>query len=346
MESRKKKISVFFILFSVLYFLFSRLPVSASNHEDLLKSIEEKSKELNEINSQIQSTQKQIVETEQKGKTLKQEIKRADYRISQLNLSIKSSEIQIEKLNLEIGTLEYDISAKIKTIETKKTAITNFLRELNSKDRESVLLAFLNSKSLADGLFEAQSIENISSGLEREISSLEDIKADLENSLGKTSDHKDAVKNENLKLRGKKQITEGEKKDRNELLRVTKNQEKAYQEQLKTLEKQQDEIAKLQFGRHAGKGLVGDDRGADLGQVPFGVAGKFIVKIFGNDKFEHSVAEKLQALVVCQWKIGMFIQIRTMHNSLFKVATGFQWDVQDFCECLNIFLHTRKYKFD
>lgn len=239
---KKIVIVTFTVLLYTFYLLLAR--IHASNHEPLLKSIEEKSKELAEINNQIQTTQKQIVETEQKGKTLKQEIKRTDYRISQLNLSIKSSEIQIDKLNLEIDNLEYDITGKTKAISGKKSAIANFLRELNFKDNESMLLSLLKSKSLADGLFEAQSIENLSNGLEREITSLEGIKAELKETLDATSSRKDSVAKENQKLRQKKTITENEKKDRNELLLATKNQEKLYQEQLKALEKQQDEIAK------------------------------------------------------------------------------------------------------
>lgn len=231
-----------FFLFPLFSYLFPS--VHASNHETLLKSIEDKSKALAEINSQIQTTQKQILETEQKGKSLKQEVKRADYRISQLSLSIKSSEIKIEKLNLEIDSLEYGIGEKTRSIEAKKTAITNFLRELSSKDHESVLLALLKNKSLADGLFEAQSIENISNGLDREIISLEEIKNELQGTLEETAERKESVEKENQTLRQKKTIVEGEKKDRGELLRTTKNQEKLYQEQLKALEKQQDEIAK------------------------------------------------------------------------------------------------------
>ncbi len=240
-----KKTSIFFLvlLFLISHFsLFTSRAVAVSPQE-LLRSIEGKSKELQELNEQIQETQKGLVETEEKSKTLNQEIKRADYRVSQLNLSIKSSQIKIEKLNLEIESLAYEISDKEQTIEDKKEAVVSFLRELQEKDRENTLMIFLKNKSLADGLFETQSISDLNSGLNQEIGKLREVKEELNSALEATDARKRGIETENSNLKNRKVIVEDQKRERQEILRVSKNQEKLYQEQLKILEKQQAEIA-------------------------------------------------------------------------------------------------------
>lgn len=210
--------------------------------EELRKSIDDRIKELEEINTQIQEAQKNINLTEQKGKTLNQEIKRYDYQINQLNLGIKSSQIKVEKLGLEIDSLAYDIGNKEEEIDFKKNAIVGFLRELQEKTRESTLMIFLKNKSLAESLFETQSIDNLNQSLALEIGKLQIIKTDLSDKLDATAKRKNQIEIENRNLKNKKSITEDQKNERWELLTTTKSQERLYQQQLKELEKKQAEI--------------------------------------------------------------------------------------------------------
>ena len=216
---------------------------SAATPDELKRSIEERSRELSEITNQIYETQRNLTATEQKGKTLNQEIKKIDYQTNQLNLSIKSSQIKIEKLGLEIQSLGYEISDRESEIEVKKEAIADFLRELHEKNQESILLIFLKNKSLAESLFETQSISSLSEGLTLEVEKLHVIKAALADRHNEASGKKAAVESENRNLKNRKTIAEEQKNERQELLRSSKNQERLYQQQLRELEKIQAEIA-------------------------------------------------------------------------------------------------------
>lgn len=212
--------------------------------DQLRQSIDARSKELQEINAQIQATQKNISALEDKGRSLSQEIKKSDYLVSNLNLSIKSSQIKIDKLKLEIESLSYDINDASKEISVKREAIADFLRELQEKDRETTLVIFFKNQSLAQSLFEAQSINNLSTALSDEVGALEIAKVNLAEKLTVTTGKKQEIERENLNLKNRKSIVEDQKSERQELLRATKNQEQIYQEQLEELEKQQTEVAK------------------------------------------------------------------------------------------------------
>jgi len=233
-----------FLLISAFLITNYQLPITNSATPDELKrAIEERSKELSEITNQIYETQRNLTATEQKGKTLNQEIKRIDYQVNQVNLSIKSSQIKIEKLGLEMQSLGYEISDRESEIEAKKEAIADFLRELHEKNQESILLIFLKNKSLAESLFETQSISSLSEGLTLEVEKLHAIKAILADRHNEASEKKVAVEAENRNLKNRKTIAEEQKNERQELLRSSKNQERLYQQQLKELEKIQAEIA-------------------------------------------------------------------------------------------------------
>lgn len=239
----KKLILLFSFLFPLTSFLLLPLSSLALSPAELLRAIDEKSRELQEINTQIQETQKNLLETEEKGKTLNREISKSNYQLNQLNLSIKSSQIKIEKLELEIDSLAYDINDKEKEIIDKKGAITSFLRELQEKNQENTLMIFLKNKSLAESLFEAQTISSLNAGLAEEIGKLQVVKTDLSNKLTETNVRKADIEAESRNLKYRRAIAEDQKKEKQELLRTTKNQENLYQEQLKDLEKQQAEIA-------------------------------------------------------------------------------------------------------
>ena len=128
---------------------------------ELKKGIEDKSKELSDINTKINQAEQDLKDTENKSKSLQNELKKADYTINQVNLSVKSSELNIQKLNLEIEALKYDIGDTESRIDIKKLGIAELLRELQKKDMETVLIIILKNKSIAESLNEAQNILNI-----------------------------------------------------------------------------------------------------------------------------------------------------------------------------------------
>jgi len=228
-------------LFSILYFLLLGLAFATSPTE-LREAIDQKSKELEDINSQIEEARKSLIEVEKKGKTLNQEIKGINYNLKQLNLSIRSSEINIEKTNLELSGLDYEINDQEKRISLKKEAVVKFLQAFQDKDTESALMIFLRSKSLAQSLSEFQAISDFSNGLSSEISELEKLKNELIEKFKQVASKKRQIEKENNNLKYKKSISEDQKKEIQNLLKLNSQQEKIYQKKVEELEKQQAAI--------------------------------------------------------------------------------------------------------
>src|SRR3989344_2098592 len=231
---------LFVILISNLLFLifsFAAVP------EDLKRSIDVKAQELEKINRQIEETQQKIETTQEQGKTLKKEVQRLDYNISQADLGIRSGELKIQQKTLEIESLQYELGDVRSGIKNSVEAVSQLLRSLQERDRESLLVGLLRNKTLAASVFELRTIDDISRSLSDEIGKLKNSQNRLQNVLEETNHKKNQMESEKKSLKYCQTLLTDQKRERQSLLAQTKNQETSYQQQLKELEKKQQEIS-------------------------------------------------------------------------------------------------------
>lgn len=229
-------------LFFISVFLI-QISFAAEIPSDLLKSIDEKSKALQEVNQKLLEANKSLEETAGTGKKLQTEIKKTDAQISQLNLSIKGSEINIDKLGLEIKSIGYDIDRINSQMVVQKAGMRQFLKEIQAKDNEELLITLLKNRSISEGMDEFKNIADLNERLSIETQKLEKLNTDLSEKLNQTSQKKSSIVQENKNLKYRKVIVAEEKQDKQKLLTETKNQEKNYQALVSDLEKQQAAIA-------------------------------------------------------------------------------------------------------
>lgn len=237
-----RRSAILLLLFSTFYFLFYN-SVFAAAPDELKKSIEQKSQELQNVTNQIKENQQKLEAAHEESRTLQKETNKINTQVQQLNLSIRSSEIVIDKLGLEIESLQYNIVETEEKIEAERGAIAEILRELQQKENESPLIVFLRNKTLSNSVFEIQSLADLNNSLSVDITEMESLKQELSDSLDETADKKQLKESENSYLKNKKLITEEVKREKQTLLAQTKNKESAYQKIIGDLEKKQSEIA-------------------------------------------------------------------------------------------------------
>jgi len=242
MDEKFKKVLSGILIVAGILFLFSQFVFGVAP-EELKNSIEQKSKELEEINNKIKDNQRILEEVQGRGSTLKQEINRVDSTISQLNLGIQASQVNISRLGLELESLQYDISDAEGEIDLKRRAIAEILRQFQQREEETPLILFLRNKTLADGVFEVQSLSDLNNGLSIEVNNLKIAKDNLADKLGITDQKKRDTEIENQNLKYRKIILDDTKTEKQTLLNQTKNQEKIYQGAISDLEDQQLKIA-------------------------------------------------------------------------------------------------------
>ncbi len=229
------------LLFSAIVFLMGRSVMASIEIKD---TIDQKSKELNEITEQIQAVNTNLSGVQSQKNSLQKELKSINASVQKLNLGIRSSEVLIQKLNLEVDVLHQEIRDLEEKIDAKQKAIGIVLRELRVSENETPLLTLFRTKSLSESLADMQSLSDLNASLVLSVGELKRLQGELDGTFRKTSEKKDQVQEEHGVLKQKKNIVEEEKEEKNTLLRDTKNREATYQKQLAELEERQEQISK------------------------------------------------------------------------------------------------------
>ncbi len=217
----------------------------AMTREELQVQVQEKAKQLDELNKQIEETKQALSETKGNRLTLQRELAILQNNVNQLDLSIKSDQITIEKLRLEVESLGYDLVDIRSSMADKKSAIIKILIEIqrNDKDTGNLLVIFLRSKSLADGILEAQNIKNLQNQLTADIANLRSLHDEYNDKIQDASQKKQDISFHQQNQVNKKLIVQDQKTERQTLLTQTRNKESLYEKQVTDLEKLQRQIA-------------------------------------------------------------------------------------------------------
>ena len=241
-QSQKSTIHIFL---SVLLLVgISLFPASsnAASVDDLQDRINEKSRELQGLNAQIQQTQSEITTLQKQGETLSDAIKALDYQIDQVGYGIRSSEINIEKLSLELESLGYTLDDVTREINVKQLAVSKILREVQQNDSEGLLEVLLKNDTLADGVFEVQSLKDLQDSLSVSVAELNSLHDELTGTIDETNTKKSALEDENVNLKSRKVILGDQQGEKDRVLKETKNEESLYQQRLTKLRAQQEAI--------------------------------------------------------------------------------------------------------
>lgn len=213
------------------------------SRQDLEARIREKSEALEKVNQELQKTEEGLQNTQAEKSSLQRELGKLQTNIGQLELGIKADTIAAEKLGLEVESLHYDIRDTERTVASKTDAVGHLLRELQQRGDENLLVIFLRNTSLADSVWETQTLKNFRAQLAVDIAALTNLQTELAAKLKLVSAKKSDIEVHQQTLSAKKNLVEDQKQTRTVVLQQTKNKETEYQKQLAALKAQQDSIS-------------------------------------------------------------------------------------------------------
>ncbi|MBI2013710.1 MAG: peptidoglycan DD-metalloendopeptidase family protein [Candidatus Colwellbacteria bacterium] len=236
---------VTFIALFIIIALFgkSAITFAQTSADDLRNSINEKVRELEELNARIQETQQTLNLVAGQKRTLSTEIRRFDQTINQLSLNIRASEVNIDKLGLELEKLGIEIEDIERGIDSRKASIASSLRLMQLRDKDGLVETVFKYDSLADGLAEVQALNDLRNTLSLDVAFLDSLHSDLTEAAQLTQAKKSEVELERMNLSKRKSIVDDQRDDKAVLLKQTQNKESVYQAQLAELEGEQRKIA-------------------------------------------------------------------------------------------------------
>jgi len=242
--SHIRKVATILAIASLIAAAARPYPALALTEEELKTVMDAKNAELEKVNAEIQKTQSTLSATSAYASTLQKQIGSIDKNIKQVALNIRSSELTIDKLSLQIASLEDAVAEQERDLAAKRASVGATLRQVQESDNENMLIVFLKSASLADGLAKSQSVLDLNDGLLIAVSDIERVKLEITQRIGEVGQKKGTKEKESEVLKAKKGIIEDQKAERSSILKSTKNQEKAYQVILSDLEAKQLAISK------------------------------------------------------------------------------------------------------
>ena len=217
-------------------------PVFAADENDLKNQIEQKNKEIQQLETEIKRYQESIEEAESTTNTLKGEIKRLDNEVKKLNAQISLTEKRISKKELEIKELGKNITDTSASIKNRQVALAKILEGLNARESEGILAALLKYDTMSDFFDELERIKSLNESIHENYEELKTLKLSLEDRKQKAEAARRDLKNLQNELLTQREIQKDAKAEKNNLLAATKNQETLYQKLLKDRERRRAEI--------------------------------------------------------------------------------------------------------
>jgi murein DD-endopeptidase MepM/ murein hydrolase activator NlpD len=225
----------------------STLPGATStlNAPTLQDQLAAKQKELAAVNAQLDAAKANLNTTHAQRLTLQSEVASIEGSIKTLNLGIQADNINADKLKLELQELnnnQQDIAA---SINLKQSAIQELMKTIQKTDTTNgnLFALFLKKGTLADAVFEANTVSNLQGQLSSDIGSLRDLHDQYNQEIQVSTAKKQAIIANAADLQNKVAIVQDQKDQKQTLLTTTKGQESIFQKQLTALQKQQQQIA-------------------------------------------------------------------------------------------------------
>lgn len=212
--------------------------------------INDRNKQIEEINRQIAAYEEEISKKQGASKSLNNEISILNSKISQIQSEIKGLSLSIDQASAEIGQTVGQIKDAEDKIGKHKMALGAYLRLLNQSEQEDLLQILLKNKSFSAFFDNLNNVQTTQENVKATIGQIKDIKAGLEIKEDHLIDQKQELESlKNIQQIQRKSV-EDVKTNKNQLLKVTKGEESKYQNLVKQskadIEKIRTQITYLQ----------------------------------------------------------------------------------------------------
>ncbi len=234
-----------FFIFSIMCGLVLSLafthvsPSYAQSTAELQNQISDTTAQIKDLQDQIAKLQTQLNTTTAQKQTLQSAINALNLQIQKLQKSITLAQTQIKQKDAQITTISTTISTTTSAIGVAQSEVADSLRQLDSLDNESLLVALLSDGTLSSFFDQAASLASLRSGLENKIEDLNSLTSTLKATQTVAEQQKQQLSAYQQDLSQQQQGLAIAKDSQNKLLTQTKNQESAYQAQI--AEKQKEE---------------------------------------------------------------------------------------------------------
>ncbi len=218
-----KKIGLIFFL---LIFFFTQIPTFAGE-------IEDKQKELSDIQRQIQEISNSLNAKRLEEKTLANEIAIMDGQIQEIELQIQATQYQIDQTQAEIDDLNQKIADLEIEIAKEKEVLAEHIRVLYEESQTSTLEIIASSNSFSDFVDRNEYLETMQRKIKESIDKIKTLKAELDAKKQELTAEQNRLAELRSQQEAQRQQIAYQRSTKEQLLIQTKSDEANFQEELK-----------------------------------------------------------------------------------------------------------------
>ena len=217
--------------------------------DDLRNKIQERNKQIEDLQKDIVNYQQQVETTGKEAKTLTGAVQKLELTEKKLTTDIKVTENKIVATALTIEKLGLEIGDKEKTIARREEVLRQSLRTLQRMQQDSELENLFLYNDLGEMWETISSTAQFQDQVRVDMDELRTLRTELTTNKQAKEGQKRNLQAQRGELSDKKKITELTKAEKAELLKETKNRETLYKKTLAEKTTLRDAVAKelLQF---------------------------------------------------------------------------------------------------
>lgn len=235
------------LVFVLIFFSSLANQAKSQNVDQLKENINNHSDKIKQLEQEIKAYEKEIQVVGKEANNLQTAVKTLDINQKKIGTEIKKTETSIEKTNLNLEKLSQEIGGIENKIGSNSKVIEKSLRELDQKEKRSLVEIFLSSQSLAEALGEYESSVQFQTKVREQSEQLSIYKEELDGKKQETESEKKNLLGLKSELSDQNQILEINKKEKSKLLTATKNKETEYKNMLATAQAEKEKFEKELF---------------------------------------------------------------------------------------------------
>ena len=216
----------------VWFLVWLAITAHAATLEEIRNQISDRNDEIRKLETQINAYQKELQTIGQTSRSLQSEIARLETTRKKLAADIQVTEQKIIKTNLAIEQLTLEIGNKGQTLERRRAAVEESLRQWRRLQDLSPVEIVLRYNHFSDILTELGALAAFQRQLEQDIFLISKLKSELETTRLATETERKSLAALKLRLADQRQIAQENQLTKDQLLKQTKNQETNYKKLL------------------------------------------------------------------------------------------------------------------
>ena len=243
----KLKFKYGFLLFSIIFSIFSNTVLAEDTAVQLQRQIEERTALIKKLDEEIKTYSELADKSSKEAQTLNNYIKTLENQVKATTADIKKSQNSIDKTNLQIKQISNEIVGNEEKINRLRAGIKESIINQYKLDDISIVENFLIDKNIMASFKEIEYLKIIQDKIQNSISEIFQIKKVLEKDKTEEELRKEELEKEKEKLKIKQTSLNVVKDVQVKELAITKNQESNFKKQLEDKKKQKEAFEKEMF---------------------------------------------------------------------------------------------------